>query len=97
MIKDTVKENPQDGLLGQPTTAAEKETKKEINMNNQRKQLWWHTSVIPALGKRGEKDFQEFKASLVYTEAQLARATQHGKPKTSEELLAGRIMESKAW
>lgn len=50
-LKDTVKENPQAGPLGQPTTAAEKEIKKEMTKNNQRKQLWWHTSVIPALGR----------------------------------------------
>jgi hypothetical protein len=38
---------------------------------------WWHTPLIPALGRQRQARISEFKASLVFTvSSRTARATQ---------------------
>ena len=40
-------------------------------------QVWWHTPLLPALGRQRQEDLCELEASLVYKESsRTARVTQ---------------------
>ena len=41
---------------------------------------WWHTRLIPALGRQGQANLCEFKASLVYRVSNRTRSKATEKP-----------------
>ena len=41
--------------------------KNDLKKNHFQARQWWHTPLVPALGRQMQTDLCEFEASLVYT------------------------------
>ena len=64
------------------------ETDSEVLSQNKINQVgwWWHTTLIPALGRQRQVDLCEFQVSLGYrTNSRTARAVTQEKPCGGEE------------